>query len=49
MPVPCYWGVTDLKISDCKDCYAKLGCARAGEFMRAAEKKTDLSHGDGHS
>jgi hypothetical protein len=27
--IPCFWGATDLKITDCKDCYAKLACKRA--------------------
>jgi len=27
--IPCYWGLTELKIPDCKDCYAKLACKHA--------------------
>ena len=27
--IPCYWGVTELKITDCKDCYVKLACKHA--------------------
>ena len=28
--IPCYWGVTELKITDCKDCYARRACGSAG-------------------
>lgn len=34
MALPCYWGATELKISDCRDCYARLACAKAEEFER---------------
>ena len=27
--IPCYWGVTELKITDCEDCYARSACRRA--------------------
>ena len=27
--IPCYWGVTDLKITDCKECYARPACRLA--------------------
>ena len=27
--IPCYWGLTDLKINDCKECYARPACKGA--------------------
>ena len=27
--IPCFWGVAELKIADCKECYARLVCERA--------------------
>jgi hypothetical protein len=40
--IPCYWGVAELKIADCKDCYAKLVCklAEGDEELKKNVKPT---------
>jgi hypothetical protein len=41
--IPCYWGVTDLKIADCKNCYARraCGCAEPSEELEKNVKSAE--------
>ncbi len=41
MTIPCYWGTTELHITDCKDCYVKLACAKAEQFEKVTIEVTD--------
>jgi len=38
MALPCYYGVSELKIRDCSQCYAIAACGKAEEFEKAVEK-----------
>ncbi len=37
LTTPCYWGVQELHITDCRECYAKLACVKA-EYFEKIEK-----------